>query len=369
MPSFDLAIYGPLAGPLYAGDDAGPTGGAELQLFLLARGLARRGLRIAHIVSHAERLPPVVDGVRLIHLPLRTRGQGRLSYALRILQSLAHADANIYLQRTVSFETGLVGLYARLRSRPFIFSVASQFTLPPRQDCSLLTKSAYRLGLACADEIVTQTQQQSAAVEQLLGRRATLIPSISQPVAPACGSRSYFLWIGGLIDFKGPLEYLQLAERVPEACFVMVAAERGPQWAALADAVRRRAQALRNVYLLQARPRAQLLPLYERAVAVVNTSRFEGFPNVFLEGWARGARALSLHVDPDGLLVQHGLGYCANGSLDGLARAASEMWARRDTDGPARAAARAYVKRRHDEERVVAQWAQLLRRVAEGWAA
>lgn len=369
MASYDLAIYCPLSGPLYAGDDAGWTGGAELQLYLLARGLARHGLRVAHVVSHRARLPPVVDGVRLIDLPPREKGERRASTTMRVLHSLARADAAAYLQRTVSHETGLVGAYARLRRRPFIFSVASQFSLPPRVECSALTRRAYRLGLACASEIVTQTEQQSVDVARFLGRRSTLIPSICQPAQETPTERDCFLWVGGMIDFKGPLEYLDLAERLPEVRFLMVAGERGPDWAKLAKEVRRRARALTNVELLPECPRAKLLPLYERSVAVVNTSRFEGFPNVFLEAWTHGAWVLSLHVDPDEVLARHGLGRCTGGSLDDLAVQARALWARRGADLPERAAARAYVAERHDEGRVVSQWAQLVRRICARSAA
>src|SRR5205823_2751505 len=102
--------------------------------------------------------------------------------------------------------------------------------------------------------------------------------------------------------------------RVPEAMFVMVIGDRGDAWAGLRAEVLNKGRQLPNVTVLPAITRTDLLPLYERAVAVLNTSHFEGFPNTFLEGWARGAPTLSLTVDPDGVLAR-GLGFCANGSL------------------------------------------------------
>ena len=53
----DVAIHAPLASPLYARGRATLSGGAELQMFYLARELASRGLNVCHILSPEAGLP------------------------------------------------------------------------------------------------------------------------------------------------------------------------------------------------------------------------------------------------------------------------------------------------------------------------
>jgi glycosyltransferase involved in cell wall biosynthesis len=194
-------------------------------------------------------------------------------------------------------------------------------------------------------------------------RRVEEIPSFAEPATPA-GAPAAFVWIGRLVDYKQPLDYLALAEALPEARFRMIAMETGETSAWLASEVRERAASLPNLELLPPRGRAELATLMDEAVAVVSTSGLEGMPNVFLEGWARGVPALSLRFDPDGRIEEHGLGHAAGGSFDAFRQAAERLWHERAERAEAAERVRAYMARTHSEEAVGARWAALLEEVA-----
>jgi len=53
------------------------------------------------------------------------------------------------------------------------------------------------------------------------------------------------------------------------------------------------------------------------AALLVNTSEFEGFPNVLQQAWAKGVPTLCLGIDPDGIIEREGLGVNAK-SVDEL---------------------------------------------------
>lgn len=344
-------------------------GGAELQSVYIARALASAGLRVRHVVADAE-ISRTPEGVEVFRLPPHYAERG-LPRRLAIVQGLRRSDGRLYIQRTAGIETGFAGIYARLAGRRFVFSSSHDAEFVRDRDLlrqqgggleSWSARTQARIGMRCAHAVVVQTEQQAELARSSLGVRPHVIRNFCDLGDARPESRDMFVWIGGFLGTKNPHALLDLAERVPEAQFVMVARER-TGWEQLAASVRKRATQLPNVALLPPRPRDELLGLYSRALAVVSTSLVEGFSNVFLEGWARGVPTLSLRVDPDGVITRHGLGGVAGGSIDELARIS-----RRYVDDPTAAevagdAAYRYVQETHAPEVVGVVWAALVEKL------
>jgi glycosyltransferase involved in cell wall biosynthesis len=360
----DVAVYAPFAGPLYE-HEPGPAAGAEVQSAYIARALAADGLRVCHVVAAADGVSER-DGVEVVRLPA-SYGSGGIARRRAVLDGLRWADARAYVQRSAGFETGFVALYARAARRRSIFSSSSEADFDLRPETREVagaaldhrpTRLQYRLGLRLVDRVVVQTEAQLGLARRH-GVEAHVIRSFCPPVPQQDAPREFFLWIGRLGDVKDPLAYAELARAVPEAAFAMVTTERADRSSPLARALREQADSMPNLRLLPPQGREEIFDLYARAVAVVNTSLLEGFPNTFLEGWASGAPALSLRVDPDSLIERYGLGVVCGGLLDDFAAAARRLWAERAAfDGEH---LRSYVSRFHDPAAVGAEWAALVR--------
>jgi glycosyltransferase involved in cell wall biosynthesis len=159
--------------------------------------------------------------------------------------------------------------------------------------------------------------------------------------------------------YKRPLALLELARAMPEAAFRMVCVPVAGH-EVLAEQVYAEARSVPNVDVLAPLPRRRLLELKGQAVAVVNTSDFEGMPNTFLEGWARGVPALALTHDPDGVIEKHGLGAFAGGSFETFVKAAQDLWAHRDRQSEVARRCRNYVAVHHGADVVVAKWEEAL---------
>ena len=102
------------------------------------------------------------------------------------------------------------------------------------------------------------------------------------------------------------------------------------------------------------------MDLVDRAVAMVNTGDFEGMPNIFLEGWARGVPALALTHDPDNVIERHKLGAFARGSPEQLIDSARRLWEERGNQADVASRCRRYILEHHSSENVSVQWQEVL---------
>jgi len=364
---YDVAFYVPWLGPLLTRAVTSPAGGAETQIFLLARALARRGSRVCLLVFDlpGTTIPSLLDGVAVcVRPPYRAHQRlGRIREALSLRRAVVDAHADVLVTRAAGPDVGLAGLSAKLSRRRFVYSSAnlSDFDFS-RVSTKRHNQVLFRLGIRLADEIVVQTAEQARLCEERFGRSAVLIRSIAEPAAQRDRYPEAFLWIGRLVWYKRPLEFIELARSLPEAKFWMVGvpdpySEPGPE---LMKTVERTAATVTNLELLPPRPRRDLMNLVDRAVAVVNTADFEGMPNIFLEGWARGVPALALTHDPDRVIEQHRLGAFAQGSSERLVDLARQLWEDRTGQVDVAARCRAYILEHHSPEVVSAQWQDAL---------
>jgi glycosyltransferase involved in cell wall biosynthesis len=268
-----------------------------------------------------------------------------------------------------------VGAFARLSRRRFVFSASHDADFLRERDVLRGLGSGdevrrarlqYRLGLRCAHAVVAQTEQQAALGRTNFGLDPHVIRSFCAPAPAATGDAAAFLWVGAFIEAKDPLSYVALASALPDVPFWMVATDRAIAGRSLAAEVRRRADRLPNLELLAPRPRGELIALYDRAFALVSTSRLEGFPNVFLEAWARGVPVISLRVDPDGMIARAGLGVVADGSSEALVNAVRTYHDDPSLAREAGASARGYVTEHHAPEIVGPRWLMLVERLLAG---
>jgi hypothetical protein len=97
-----------------------------------------------------------------------------------------------------------------------------------------------------------------------------------------------------------------LAKAFPDEKFVMIGG-RDPKDSNLYDEIRILAEKIENLEFLGFQPLEITETYFDRCKVFVNTSKYEGFPNTFLQAWRRGISVIS-YVDPDGVIQSKSLG-------------------------------------------------------------
>jgi glycosyltransferase involved in cell wall biosynthesis len=363
-----IAFVSPTSAGLFA-ETLGYTGGAEVQQYLLAQALSRRGHEPVFVV--ADRPGLRVSPIRYIPAayPLSARHiLERAAGTQALWQALARADAAVYVQQGAGAITLETALFARATGRAFVYVMASDDDWSGALGGSPLRLALFRLGARRATAIVTQTERQREQVLRRWGLAARVIRGgVRVPERPGGEARERaLLWVGTIRWHKRPDRLLDLAARLPDVAVWVVGGPwigDGSRDAQTVTDFRARAASLPNVRWHGLLSNEEVLRLQRRAALLVNTSDVEGFPQTFLEAWACGTPVVTCGVDPDEVLCRHGLGIHAAEPGD-LVSAALRLL----DDEPLRRqmGKRAYdhVQAHHDLERVADDYTALFASLA-----
>jgi glycosyltransferase involved in cell wall biosynthesis len=340
------------------------VGGAEVQQCILARLLADNGYRVSMIsFDYGQPSPTLVDGVTVYKsfrenagIPVFRFLHPRLTTMWRALREV---DADVYYQRSSAMWTGVIAEFCRRYGKRAIYAGASDrdFDIGQEQIGLARDRWLYRWGVAHVDSVVAQNSYQLESCRRNHKRDAVLIPSCYQlPKDAKPGSGDRVLWVGTIHGYKRPEIFLELAERLPQRRFVMIG---GPSIGGerlkpgYYEAIRDRAARLPNLEFTGFLPLAEVEPCFDRARLLVNTSVYEGMPNVFLQAWARGVPTVAT-VDV-GAPVNTVFAAAAQGAAKVEALLSNTaLWNQASSDSLA------YFERNHSSAEVLARYSRLL---------
>jgi glycosyltransferase involved in cell wall biosynthesis len=370
-----LCFVAHFAYPALAGRASGHIGGVERQTALMSRWFAARGYDVS-VITWDEGQPDgqELDGVRVRTLCRQDAGLPGLRFVAprwtTLARALRRADADVYYQNCGEYVTGQVALWCGWRARRFVYSVASSMDCDPRlpEMQTRRERALYRYGVRHADRVVVQTRGQAAMLRAGFGREAQVIPmpgrdmaGEGQGAARPAGPRRRVLWLGRLAQVKRPERLLDLAERHRELDFDLVGPEDGTSYA---WSIVQRARALPNVRVHGRASDAQIRELLARALCLVSTSDFEGFPNTFLEAWSAGVPVVST-IDPDGVIDRARLGGTA-ADVAGLSAHIGQLAASPERCAEIGGRARRYFVEHHSIDHVLPEFERVFLDVTAG---
>jgi len=335
-------------------------GGEQVQHTLLARALVKRGYRVSMIVAdYGQRDAEVVDGVSLYKAHGLDEGLPVLRFLhpriTKLWAALQRADADVYYVSCAGVQVGVVALFARLNGKRVVFRIAHDTDCDPK---NLLIrfwrdKKIYEYGLRRANAVLSQSAQQSRALDANYGLPSRIAAMLVDPnqLDLAFEQRDVdVLWVNNLRPFKRPDLALELARRVPNLRVHMIGGTQ-PGHEDLYEQIREQARAIPNLTFHGRVPYHDVNDFYERAKVFVNTSDSEGFPNSYLQAWRRGAPTVAF-FDPDGLIASQKLG-SAPRSMDEMAAAVERFATQRADWARASQTCKQFMDDRYGDDKVL----------------
>ncbi len=356
------------------GKDIGHVGGIEVQTPIMARWFAQQGYNVSLVTwDYGQENNEEVDGVRLIKLCGKDEGIPILRFAYprwsSLVKAMRQADADVYYYNCGDVALGQIVLWAHKNKRKVLYSVANDSdcvralpALKPQRE-----RIFYRHGLLKADKIVVQTLKQKLLLQEEFGLESTHIPMpcAGFPVTVDAQDKlkrkkKKILWVGRLNPVKRLEWLLDLAERLPEYEFQVAGSANVSN--EYDQSLVKRAEDIANVTLLGRTPHSQMGEVFNSVDLLCSTSKYEGFPNVYLEAWSVGLPLVTT-FDPDQVVARYGLGYPAADFEDLVAKTKqalkSENWLALSEN------AKHYFERNHRAEETVTQFEPLVAQLCQ----
>ncbi len=337
----------------------GIAAGEPVQQSLIAKALARRGFDVSMVVlDSGQPEGQVIDGVRLINAYRLDAGVRVLRFFnprwSGVMAALARAEADVYYTSCAGLGAAQVAIAAKRRGAVSVFRVASDSDCDPRK---LLVpvhgRAIYSWGLRRVDSIIAQTLTQQQALRTNYGLESSRAGMLVEPGQRALGfadRTTHALWVSNIREVKRPDLLLALAGELPDLQFEMVGGTQ-PRAEALFDQVRTRAAGITNIRFAGPIPYHDVGDRFDLARVLVNTSDVEGFPNTYLQAWARGVPVVAF-FDPDGVIAREGLGVAARSPVE-MREAVQRLSLDAAAWSEASARCRRYMEREYSEDHIL----------------
>lgn len=315
--------------PYFVEGEERSAGGSERQQYLLGTRLATRGFNITYLTFDENHRAEVTTSEGINVIPCLRRGIiGYIKSFISARRMIWEIDPDIIYTRghptlclfgiTLSAQSRASHLYCVANDRDIMFELNDT-----------MGRAGLRAKLERVDQIITQTNRQRNYLEEQFSIDSVTIPN-GYPIPEDTGDlhpeeREYFLWVGSLDpDQKKPTRFLELAQRLNPIPFRMIGAEAPGTNQSFMRKIERMDRRISNFeYVGYVNP-SDIGEHYKSAIALVNTSDYEGFPNTFLEAWVHGTPVVSLKFDLDNILEEELVGF-HSGNIETMADQLEEL--------------------------------------------
>ena len=329
------------------------SGGAELQVALMARELAARGHDCVLICGDQGQADDrVLQGVRA-----RVGGKFQTGGLVDTLRAVPRVFRIVAEERPdFTFVFGWTTwlfflLWPRWRGHTrlgFVCMLDTEVNGEFRRE-NPVRGTLFEHGIRRADVRFAITDYEVACFRKM-GLDCTLYRPLVMPrTAPRAVEKDIdFLWIARCQEIKRPHGFLDLCAALPDARCVMISPNEN---AVLWESVAARARGMKNVKFIERVPYGEVQAWYDRAEVFVNTSTWEGFANSFIQAGQGGAAILSLSVNTDQLLTRFHAGVCANDDIPQFWASAHLLFTEKKLRREMQAGAERFVAEWHDNAR------------------
>lgn len=313
-----ICFISPKAYPLFNPEIESVFGGAEVQISHLAKNIAKNKMVDCSIITadYGQGQKEVWDGVNIWKsFKLNDNIFLKINKLFKIFKTV---DADVYIQRSLNFFSGIIALYFKARKKKFVYMAAhdDEFCKKGIFSNNKISFLVSSLVFRFADLLIVQNNFQKKMLEQKRYKPFLLRSSIN--ISSVLDKKKHgVLWVGRSEEWKRPDMVLDLARILPDINFTMIC-PMATNNSALFSRIKNKAKFFNNIDFIDYVAYDRIDDYFLEALIYLNTSVNEGFPNTFLQAALAKTLIISTTVNPDGFLLD-GRGVIAGEDMNEVA--------------------------------------------------
>ena len=299
------------------------VGGATVRLYAFCKGLIHRGHSVGVLTWKGTKefvgSDPGFGMIESYHKEYGLKYLRWIYYRIpRLFFSIKNYKSDFLIQRCAGFDTGIIAIISKILRIPFVYLVANDIDVDERLSTVLSHRSRifYNIGLKQASIIICQNDYQKKCLVKRFP--AKVIRIIKNPFHTGIktdpllnNERQYFAWIGSFTYQKNLAAFYRIAANNKKYKFKIAGKSNTALDPETSNAINN-LSALDNVEFIGNIKRDEVFSFLSGSYALINTSRYEGFSNTFLEAFSVATPVISLIVNPDDIFNQYSIGYLVN---------------------------------------------------------
>lgn len=341
-------------------------GGTEVQLFNIANYLSNSNdLEIDFIVGDwGQKDIEIYNKIKIYKSVVLKRNILNYVKAPFIIWNILNKiNADVYISSSAGADAGFMALFCKLRNKKFIYRTAHDI------DCNKefaknngLFGKIFEYGLKNATKIISQNKRNAKMLKDNYGIDAEIIHNVYEISSKEINKNNYVLWVGRCQKWKNPKMFLDIAEKIPEVNFIMISPKQKNE-IDLYEKVTKRAEQIKNLKFIEKIPFNKIQKYFDEAFLFIGTSKYEGFPNTYLQACIGKTPIVSYRVNPDNFITENNLGYCCDGDFNLMIEnikiffSDNEFWKEKSEN------AYKYVKNNHDIRVIGKQWEKIIKKL------
>ncbi len=237
-----------------------------------------------------------------------------------LLKAIRNYKPDYIIQGGATANTGILMIIAKILKIPFVHRIANDPDVDDRIKVMVHRREIflYKLGARFSDAIITQNSYQFNKLKEKYPKKKIFIvhnpfeiSTKREDILPREG-RNYIAWVGNFRYMKNMQVLYHIAKENFNIKIKIAGKQHRDADKETLDAIEK-LRNLENVEFVGYLKRSEIIEFFLNAIALLNTSRFEGFSNTFLEAWSSGTPVISTkYVNPDNIISNHNLGFVAN---------------------------------------------------------